>query len=297
MMLAKLSCDHAEGVDSGLRAWELHVGGWERASGIVLADAVVYTGMMNMGPTFLRNNLQLGTYADSAALRTALLPWCQIIPRTLEHGTGAHDDNRMLVDSLKKGFWLKPFLARNPICDLFVVVEFVFVCVCLCRDPSDCLPCWCCLCCTGSRNCGPGWAAMVSKTQRRGSWIPGEERAEKVLPDTITIDGRKEWICKFCSESNVWTRWRCRRCCYNIPAGLRGKHQQVIAVRKGKWSTGSPSSRGEEDKKSKIQEAEIKELRAQIEQLRKQQRGEAGQEGQSDPARRESGLEEDWSMD
>ena len=37
--------------------------------------------------------------------------------------------------------------------------------------------------------------------------------------------------------------------------------------------------------------------RGQVEQLRKQQRGEAGQEGQGVPARRETGHEEDWSMD
>ena len=31
MMLAKLWCDHAEGFESALRAWELDVGEWERA--------------------------------------------------------------------------------------------------------------------------------------------------------------------------------------------------------------------------------------------------------------------------
>ena len=62
MMPAKLWCDHAEGFESGLRAWELDVG-----------ECVV---MMNMAPTSLRNSLQLGTNANSAALRTALLQWC-----------------------------------------------------------------------------------------------------------------------------------------------------------------------------------------------------------------------------
>ena len=37
-------------------------------------------------------------------------------------------------------------------------------------------------------------------------------RAEKIFADAVAIDGRKEWICKFCSEISVWTRWRCRRC-------------------------------------------------------------------------------------
>ena len=54
---------------------------------------------------------------------------------------------------------------------------------------------------------------------------------------------------------------------------------------------------GGEEKKSRDWEAEIKELRAQVEQLRRQQRGVAGPEGQGDPTRRESGLEEDWNMD
>ena len=48
------------------------------------------------------------------------------------------------------------------------------------------------------------------QTQRMKSWVPGQIRAEKVLADAITIDGRKEWICKFCSETNVWTHWLCR---------------------------------------------------------------------------------------
>ena len=68
--------DHTEGFESGLRFWELDVGEWDRASGTALADAVKYTVMMNMAPIFLGNSLQLGTYANSTALRPALLQWC-----------------------------------------------------------------------------------------------------------------------------------------------------------------------------------------------------------------------------
>ena len=81
---------------------------------------------------------------------------------------------------------------------------------------------------------------MVSdgfQAQKRGSWILGKERAERVLAIAISIDGRKEWTCKFCSESNVWTRWRCRRCYSNIPAGLQGKYRQAVAAKAGEWST------------------------------------------------------------
>ena len=109
MMLAKRWCDHAEGFESGLRTWELDVGESKRASGTALADAVIYTVMMNMSPIFLRSSLQLGTYANSAALRTALLQWCYSSPNfganppvSAGNGTSA-DDDRMPNDSLKKG--------------------------------------------------------------------------------------------------------------------------------------------------------------------------------------------------
>ena len=51
-MPSKLWCDHAEGFESGLRAWELDVREVERASGTALADAVKYTVMMNVAPIF-----------------------------------------------------------------------------------------------------------------------------------------------------------------------------------------------------------------------------------------------------
>ena len=74
-------------------------GEWERASGTALADA----------PVFLRISLQLGTYVNSTALRAALLQWCYSSrnsganpPASSGNGTSA-DDDRMQVDSLKKG--------------------------------------------------------------------------------------------------------------------------------------------------------------------------------------------------
>ena len=98
----------------------------------------------------------------------------------------------------------------------------------------------------------------VSGQEMGGGWIPGQARAEKVLADAITIDGRKEWICKFCSETNVWTRWRCRRCYSNIPAGLQGKHRQAVSAKNEGWSSGSSSSSGEEGKRPRDQDVEIK---------------------------------------
>ena len=106
MMPAKLV---SGGFESSLRAWELDVGEGERASGTALADAVQYTVTMNMAPISLRNSLQLGTHANSAALRTALLQWCHSsrnfgANQTVSAGNGTSaDDDRMQVDSLKKG--------------------------------------------------------------------------------------------------------------------------------------------------------------------------------------------------
>ena len=85
MMSAELWCSLAEGFEAGMRAWELDVGEWERASGTVLADAVKFTVMMNVASILLGRSLQLGTYANSAALRTALLQWCFYPLKTLEH--------------------------------------------------------------------------------------------------------------------------------------------------------------------------------------------------------------------
>ena len=70
---------------------------------------------------------------------------------------------------------------------------------------------------------------MALKTQKKKSWVSGQVRAERILAEAITIDGRKEWTCKFCSESKVWTGWRCRRCHNDIPAGLHGKKKQAVA--------------------------------------------------------------------
>ena len=40
------------------------------------------------------------------------------------------------------------------------------------------------------------------QTQKKKSWVSGQVRAERVLAEAITTDGRMEWTCKFCSA--VW---------------------------------------------------------------------------------------------
>ena len=122
-------------------------------------------------------------------------------------------------------------------------------CVLCLRDSGDCLVVVLSLLHRLSTSFG-----MVSdgfQAQKRGSWILGKERAARVLENAISIDGRKEWTCKFCSGSNVWTRWRCRRCCSNISSALQRKYRQAVAAKPGEWSTGSSTSSGKKTEKWK----------------------------------------------
>ena len=70
----------------------------------------------------------------------------------------------------------------------------------------------------------------------------------------------------------MWTRWRCRRCYNNIPAGLHEKYGQAVAAKSGEWSTGSSASSGEEDGKARSLEAENKELTARIDAMEKKEK-------------------------
>ena len=61
------------------------------------------------------------------------------------------------------------------------------------------------------------------------------------------IDGRKQWYCRFCSETNVWTRSKCRRCQTNTPSVLQGKHKQAVSKKGGRsWSESSSSGECED---------------------------------------------------
>ena len=136
---------------------------------------------------------------------------------------------------------------------------------------------------------GEGW-----RTQIRNGWIPGQMCAEKILADAVTIDGRREWSCKSCSETNVWTRWRCCWCHTNIPSGLQRKYGQAVSAKAGVYSSGSSSSSGGEKKRSRDAVAEIRELR---EELKRCKHSEKRQGTQYETAGGESGHDEVWKMD
>ena len=42
-----------------------------------------------------------------------------------------------------------------------------------------------------------GW-----QTQKKG-WMASQVRTEELRAKAVTIDGRKDWYCRFCSETNV----------------------------------------------------------------------------------------------
>ena len=154
----------------------------------------------------------------------------------------------------------------NILC-LLTQGEVCFWCLCLCVHLvviQATFWCWRCSYFIGSRLVFQDGQRWFSNSED-GFMDLGKERAERVLASAISIDGRKEWTCKFCSESNVSTRWRCRRRYHDIPAGLRGKYRQAIAASTGEWSTGSSTSSGEEDRKSKsfIQERKLHEGRVE----------------------------------
>ena len=114
--------------------------------------------------------------------------------------------------------------------------------VCCCRDPDDCLSpmlVWA-LQLLLSKDFWSGKESDVFFNAEKGIVDPGKERAERVLASAISIIGRKEWTCKFCSGSDVLTRWRCRH---------------AVAAKNGDWPTGSSTASGEEDRRAKSLEA------------------------------------------
>ena len=110
-----------------------------------------------------------------------------------------------------------PFLARNPMCDLFVW----FSCLCLCLLVVWCVP--------------RGACRKDLGRCRHHRWSQGSGSANYVR--------KRTW----------WTRWRCRRCRTNIPAGLQEKYRQAVSAIAGVCSSGSSSSSGGENEGPEIQ--------------------------------------------
>ena len=94
------------------------------------------------------------------------------------------------------------------------------LCVCLCPD-RDSGNLHCVVLCFGFHRCSfvdissCQWRLM---TVRKEGWMAVQVRLEEILAKAVTIDGGRDcWYCRYCSETNVWTRSQCRRCQTNFP--------------------------------------------------------------------------------
>ena len=97
--------------------------------------------------------------------------------------------------------------------------------------------------------------------------MSGQVREDGVLAKAVVIDGRKEWYCRSGSETNVWTKTKCRRCKTDIPSGLQGKPLQAVSTKRGRsWSASSSWvwRRPYAGVQSRAQEAELRELRDKV---------------------------------
>ena len=81
MLPVKLWCDHEDGFESGLRAWELDVGECERACGTALAYAVKFKVMTNMAPIFLWNSLQFGNISQQCRSSSSFVEMVLLFPK------------------------------------------------------------------------------------------------------------------------------------------------------------------------------------------------------------------------
>ena len=81
MMPSKLRCDHAEGFESGMRAWELDVGEWKRASGTALADAVKYTVMIKYGNDSSKEQLVDGYLRQQCRSSNSVVAMVLLFPK------------------------------------------------------------------------------------------------------------------------------------------------------------------------------------------------------------------------
>ena len=162
------------------------------------------------------------------------------------------------------------------------------VCVgCLCcvvlHDPGDCLVLALSLLHWLSIGVS-GWQAMVSRRREgvRGSWVRSV-RNEFSQERSRLMEGRNGFVNSVLSPTI--SRQGCGR-----------KYKQAVAAKTGDWSTNCSSSSGEEDEKSKRQEAEIKELREQVQWFRNNKEKQV-RRGKVARPKRESGLEEDWGVE
>ena len=133
-----------------------------------------------------------------------------------------------------------------------IAIPAIFLCVVLCCGSHRC-----CFCgnfllqmAADDRAKGEGW-----QTQKRKGWMSGQFRPEKLVAEAITIDGRKEWYCRFSARSEVSDKHS---------VSIASEVQEVSLSGSRRCSSDSSSSSGGENKKYKNFRTELQELRARI---------------------------------
>ena len=189
MMPGKLWSDHAEGFESGMR------GAGCRRMGTRFWNCVGRCSQVHSddeyGTDFFRNSLRLGTYANSAGLRKALLQWCYPSRNfganpTVSAGNGTSaDDDRMQVDSLKKGKVKGKGKHQNQKGNRTTSTTNT--------SSTDINTC---------KNCGTNWTVGEGLLETR--W-----RSVRKIPPVTTATRRKLRVTrKAKGKANTWTLWK-----------------------------------------------------------------------------------------
>ena len=145
--------------------------------------------------------------------------------------------------------------------------------LCLCRDSGDCLE-------LVSGMVGDGF--QTQKREVRGSRGKSEQKDNWKVRSRLMgersgfVNSVRSLMCGRGGVAGVATVTSQQDCV--------GKHVQAVAAKSGEGSTGSSTSSGEDDRKSKGLEAENKELGAKLEYYEKK-KGEGAQGGQGFPER------------
>ena len=86
----------------------------------------------------------------------------------------------------------------------------------------------------------------IRRKKRKGH-MSGQVRQEELLAKAVVIEARRDWHCRFGSETNVWSRCKIRRCKTDIPAGVHATNLQALSARNVSSCLASSSSCDGED--------------------------------------------------
>ena len=75
------------------------------------------------------------------------------------------------------------------------------------------------------------------RTQRKKGYVASRARQVEILSEAVVLDVRKEWSCRFCIETNVWTIAKCRRCGAGISSLFLEIQRQPVSSNRARYPT------------------------------------------------------------